>query len=131
MDNTRFRIITGKSSVRRPDKETYRQALLRFHEQYSGLIQFDTMGEWSRNGSFKKFLFLTIRYIWYGREELRNTIVNKEGAKLHLDFMFSVLDMVSLLTPKELVQMFPVEKRYDGEKYQEKIISIQWKRSKD
>lgn len=120
MDKGKLRVITGSTPVRRPDLELYRRALLRFHGRCGEVIRPDTMEQWSKNEDFKKFLFLTVRFVRYGRKQLRDAIANEEDAKMQMDFMFSVLDMVSLLTPRELMQMFPVEKRYDGDKYQEK-----------
>lgn len=118
MDKTKFRVISAKKKpAQRIDAYFYGNALLRLFQRCGDLVN---TGDWREYEEFKKSLFLIVRFIRYGMRNLRETVSCIEDARQRMNLMFAVLDMISLLTPRELLQMFPVEKQYDGKKYQEK-----------
>lgn len=118
MDKMRFRtILAGEGPTQRPNTHSYETALLRFYERYG---DFGTKEKWSRDDRFKKYLFLTVRFVRYGRKRLQDMVTTEEDAGQQVDLLFGILEMVSLLTPKGLTQMFPIEKKYHGRKNHEK-----------
>lgn len=40
-----------------------------------------------------------------------------EAAKEHFAFACQLIDFIGLLTPRDLMQLFPAQKRYDGRRY--------------
>lgn len=123
MNKGDLRVIgPGMMPIRRPDAFLYRDALLRLLEQNDGFERFDTMMDWygDQSGVFKKFLFLVVRFIRHGGKVLREGAGTREAAQQQMNLMFSIMDMFSMLTPRELMQMFPVDKRYDGKRWEEK-----------
>ena len=64
----------------------------------------------------KKFIFLMTRALTFEMEEG----LSYEDLQRGLNGMFSLTGMMAELTPTEFMQMFPIPKEYDGDKYQMK-----------
>lgn len=61
----------------------------------------------------KKFIFLMAKVL-ASRIEKRLSYEDLQGI---LNVMFSLTDMMAVLTPTEFMQLFPIPKEYDGNKY--------------
>lgn len=61
----------------------------------------------------KKFIFLVTKVL-ASRIEKRLSYEDSQGI---LNVMFSLTDMMAGLTPTEFMQLFPIPKEYDGDKY--------------
>ncbi len=113
-----FYVMEGKKFIDyKPKKEHYARALNRLAEEidsfacarYSELFQFYP-------DKARQYLYLNIKFVKhafdfnkdYTAEEIRDWFVLIEG----------IGNMIGCLTPKEFMQIFPVEKDFDGEKYQ-------------
>nr|WP_312578247.1 hypothetical protein [Sedimentibacter sp.] len=69
----------------------------------------------------KQYIYLLIMYVNASSRTYRNNSTLSEETTINrFNLIDSILDLLSLLTPKEFVNMFPIEKVYDGEKYQSK-----------
>lgn len=64
----------------------------------------------------KKFIFLMTRALTFEMEEG----LSYEDLQRGLNGMFSLTGMMAELTPTEFMQMFPIPKEYDGDKYEMK-----------
>jgi len=104
--------------------EKYRLAAIKISEEINngnGIIT---------NANFKdilkKFMFYCVKYISLSRykEEYKigkmKTTLNESEIISELTFIDNTIKIMSLFTPTELLQMFPVIKTYDGEKWGEK-----------
>ncbi len=105
----KFKVLAGGGSKQKPDyEEIYRKALVRSIE------------EWERNPDDK---MLTSRVIFYGVNFYNRSPYDKLNHDEIGDRLYDIHvieDMIGQLTPAELMQIFPVDKRYDGDKYQSK-----------
>jgi len=65
---------------------------------------------------------LLCKYVWVCVKVLgrfkANECKTREEIEINLKFFFSLKYILSFLTPEELERTFPIEKKYDGEKYQ-------------
>lgn len=61
----------------------------------------------------KKFIFLMTKALASGAEKR----LSYEDSQSMLNVMLSITDMMAGLTPTEFMQVFPIPKEYDGEKY--------------
>jgi len=64
----------------------------------------------------KQYAFLALRYVVFNQREIIefNDLLNYQG------FIATTMDILSSLTPLEFVRFFPIEKRYDGDKWEMK-----------
>lgn len=122
MNKSELKIIsTEKAHSYRPDGEIYKRALLKLVDDYNDLKDFGSMEDWrnDKRGAFEKYLFLAVRLICNGKNQ-RKEVSTLEEAEEWMHYLFSTMDLFSMLTPLELMQMFPVTKEYDGAKWQTK-----------
>lgn len=100
----------------KPKRENYERAYVRKAEQIIPNIKNKSFKEFKAENTdeFKKIVFLSIKKMALVR--------GNDGLETELNFMLhdTVCEMIGCLTPRELMQMFPITKTYDGEKYQAK-----------
>ena len=72
----------------------------------------------SDKDKLKKYIFLNVKKIV--KEKHDKTEYTYEQLNNRLQFMFNLTDLIGRLTPVEIMQMFPIPKEYNGEKYQVK-----------
>lgn len=90
----------------------YLEALERFMEKYGNEI----IPENLQKDELKKYVFLGVKYIGKSRySHKKNMNVDQEYKKVE-----SLMAAIELMTPRELTQMFPIAKEYDGDKYETK-----------
>ena len=90
----------------------YLEALERFMEKYGNTI----IPEKLQRDELKKYIFLGVKYIGKSRyTHKKNMNVDQEYKKVE-----SLMAAIELMTPRELTQMFPIAKEYDGDKYETK-----------
>ena len=69
----------------------------------------------------KQCIYLHVKYVNASSRTYRNdSELSEEAVISRFNLIRIGKDMLSLLTPKELVNMFPIEKVYNGEKFQMK-----------
>lgn len=88
----------------------YLEALERFMEKYGGEIVPGKL----HGDELKKYIFLGVKYIGRSRNS-RNKNADQEYKRIE-----SIMAAIELMTPRELTQMFPIIKEYDGDKYETK-----------
>lgn len=99
-----------------PKYEIYRRAIKRFTIAHEGLT------EWNHD-DIKKIIFLDVMFINSIRRIDRN---ENDIGYFHMEMMErfeyleSIVGLIGLLKPMELPELFPVDKIYDGDKYQSK-----------
>lgn len=90
----------------------YLEALERFMEKYENKI----IPENLQRDELKKYVFLGVKYIGKSRySHNKNMNAEQEYKKIE-----SIMAAIKLMTPRELTQMFPIAKEYDGDKYESK-----------
>lgn len=88
----------------------YLEALERFMEKYGNVI----IPENLQRDELKKYVFLGVKYIGKSRySRTQNMNIDPEYKKVEL-----LMDAIELMTPREITQMFPITKKYDGNKYE-------------
>ena len=79
-----------------------------------------------------KVIFLGTKYIYLNRHTKDDSY---EDINLNLDIVNSLISLMKLLTINEFIEIFPIEKNYDGEKYCSKdypyVMEILNRRDKD
>ncbi|SHI91786.1 hypothetical protein [Parasporobacterium paucivorans] len=104
------KVIPSSSKMR---CEIYERAIVRFAANYSG------SGELTKD-NIKKLVYLNVKYVGAvnraKREEYDISFYEKSPIK-RLDILNATLDLMGLLTPAELMEIFPICKEYDGERY--------------
>lgn len=113
-------LVSPGCPVRRPDREMYSRALARLMEQNNDFLTFSGLSEWHEKSpeTYSQFLFLCIRIV--GRERRRDGVIIPEMVKRRWELLHSLLEMLSVYSPRELLQQYPVTKRYDGARWEEK-----------
>lgn len=99
-----------------PKYKPYERAIQRFIDTHAGLM------EWSRD-DIKKLIYLEVKYIEaVNRTSKDNTQISfyKKTPMERFNLLDAVVNLIGLLKPVELVEMFPVTKYYDGEAIQMK-----------
>lgn len=103
-----FKLIEGKKNK----KMNYMDIYIRTFE--NNLMKYEIGKE--NKEILKKLSFYGIKIVNQYIKE--NKTIEYEDLLKILEFIELVKIIVSLLTPNELITVFPIEKRYDGEKYQ-------------
>lgn len=90
---------------------------------YKALKRFEAAHEGQKHLShddLKRYVFLGINA--FGKEYLRNERKSKSfyEIKWKYDQCHRIMEALGRITPRELMQMFPVEKKYDGSRWNEK-----------
>lgn len=102
-----FYVLEGKKLVDyKPKSNHYERAIIQ-------MIQDDFYCLEDRD-KMKKYIFLNVKKFATERQEEKYTY---EQLNNRLQFMFNLTDLMGRLTPVEFMQMFPIPKEYDGEKY--------------
>lgn len=103
-----FYIIEGKKLIDyKPKSNHYERAIIQ-------MMQDDICCLEDRD-KMKKYIFLNIKkFVSERRDKKKYTY---EQLNNRLQFMFNLTDLMGRLTPIEFMQMFPIPKEYDGEKY--------------
>lgn len=103
-----FYVLEGKKLINyKPKSEHYERAIIR-------MIQEDLHCLEDRD-KMKKYIFLNVKKFVTERNDKKK--YTYEQLNNRLQFMFNLTDLMGRLTPVEFVQMFPIPKQYDGEKY--------------
>lgn len=106
-----FYVVEGKKLIDyKPRTEHYERAVIRMLE--------DDLNCLSDRDKMKKYIFLNVRKFTSERHDKKK--YTHEQLNNRLQFMFILTDLLGILTPVEIMQMFPIPKEYDGEKYQVK-----------
>lgn len=100
----------------KPTVETYGRAYRRKSEKLIPKIT-DDMSFMDIKKAYKDDY---LQYVFILIHRLAREKNYTNSAVFYFNLMDSACNMVSCLTPRELMQMFPVTKDYDGEKYQSK-----------
>lgn len=98
----------------KPKRENYERAYVRKAEQMVPLTENMSFMDFKNENpdEFKKLLYLAVKKMAFAGK-------NKNLPKdLNFQIHEIVCAMIGCLTPKELMQMFPITKRYDGDKYE-------------
>ena len=115
-----FYVKEGKKLIDyKPKRIHYSRALKRLAESMVKYIDSsDTMFELKRKheDDFFKMLYLSIKLC--GLEDYK--ILDGDEIEDEFQRIMIIEEMVGLMTPREFMRMFPIEKDYDGEKYQVK-----------
>jgi len=64
----------------------------------------------------KKIIFWGVKSLGHGNREF----LKKENAEERLSLYHFVSDLIDRITPRQLINIFPIAKEYDGDKYQMK-----------
>lgn len=106
-----LRVINGKKSKKNTEPKylKYARAVERFAEQYPNFN-----GE--EREQLKIFTYLQVKLL--SVEQHKKSEI--EDMEILFSCYSSTTDLLALLTPREFMQMFPIEKEYDGNKYQTK-----------
>lgn len=115
-----FHVIEGKKLISyKPTKEHYLLAICRCLDKLEGVEHIDAK-DWKARypENFKHYLYLAVKFIpkVFDFKNHYDTREIEQWFKLISD----IGNMISQLTPREFLNMFPVEKEYDGQKYQTK-----------
>lgn len=100
----------------KPKRENYERAYVRKANQLIDYLKDKTFNDFKSENEleFKRLLFLTVKKMSFDNK------MSSLSNEMRFQLYSSVCDMIGLLTPRELMQMFPIRKDYDGEKYQSK-----------
>lgn len=103
-----FYVLEGKKLIDyKPKSEHYERAIIRMiKDDFYCLEDRDKM---------KKYIFLNVKKFVAERHDKKKYAYKQ--LKNRLQFMFNLTDLMGRLTPVEFMQMFPIPKEYDGEKY--------------
>ncbi len=112
-----FHILEGKKLISyKPTKEHYLLAIVRCIDKAEGEESISIKG-WKAKypENFKHYLYLAIKLIPKLFDYRKKYTSDEVGQ--WFDFINYIDGMIALLTPRELMQMFPITKEYDGKKY--------------
>lgn len=101
-----LRLIEGKKNERINYKEIYVRLFCKSLNEYHGTED---------NNNLKQISYYGIKAV---NEILKDEIYDYKELSEMFEVIEAIKIAISLLTPNELITVFPIEKRYDGEKYQ-------------
>ena len=113
-----FYVLKGRKFINyKPTKEHYARALLRLTKEFDsyGDLDFQELKN-DYPDKFKRFLYLLIKYV--GCSFNSNKVYGEKEIREWFSFIETVSYMIAYMTPKEFAGMFPIEKTYDGAKYE-------------
>lgn len=115
-----FYIMDGEKLIDyKPNTKHYASAIIRFTEKMdclNGMSNEKFLSEYP--DQFKQYLYLLIKFISKAFDSGKS--YTEDEIKEWFYLISGVNDMVECLTPNEFMQMFPITKDYDGEKYEVK-----------
>ncbi len=92
-----------------------------FSNAYLGLLlKNDGYMPYEDKDELKKFVFLVVNNVSLHRIFSKNKNHEEETVFKEFYLMSEFMDAIGCLTPNELMQIFPINKKYDGAKYQSK-----------
>lgn len=113
-----------------------------YHPKYGGakyykaLKRFEAVHEGQKllsHDDLKRYVFLGIHA--FGKEYLQNERKSKSKTFYEIEWKYGqchkVMEAIGRITPRELMQMFPVEKKYDGNRQDEKDYFYTMERLKE
>lgn len=107
-----MKVIKGTKREKPDMYVMYSKALCRYLVETEAL----PMNEKLRPEELMKYLFLSVNYIIRRKKRLRTL----EEVRDDFDIINGMFDAFSQLSPQQLMQVFPPEKRYDGSRYEVK-----------
>lgn len=115
-----FYVIGGKKLINyKPSYEQYTRALTRVEdelEQKAEGLSLEQLKKLTPN-LFCQNLYLLIRYVPAAYDKVKKNHREDEQLQCFGRFIQIVNAKAGLFTPQEFVQLFPITKEYDGEKY--------------
>lgn len=107
-------IIPEKTQVISEKNTIYSDAYQRFIQKN----QPETIDKWPED-KMKQYIFLGIKAygVEYARRKKRPGV---QGITSRYAELSAIMQSIGMMTPKQLQQMFPISKEYDGDKYQMK-----------
>lgn len=108
----KMQVIQGNKKEKTPKWVHYSRAFIRFMNKYE-----TATAENLAPDERKKYIFLGVNSLIHWETD---KTVTKEVADSEFTLISSIMGAIGLITPAELMQIFPVEKTYDGEKIQSK-----------
>lgn len=99
-----------------PKYKMYERAIKRFADTHKGMTEL-------AHDDIKKMIFLEVNYIYaiHRTDKNENDISYYHiGIMERFEYLESIVGLIGLLKPMELPELFPVDKIYDGDKYQSK-----------
>lgn len=114
-----FYVLEGKKLIDyKPKAENYSRAFNRLMDSIDYITNEFTMYDMKEKHyeDFCKILFLMIKM--HKHKDCKLSDKNAESVKGEFGVIEIIGNMVGLLTPREFMQMFPIEKEFDGEKYE-------------
>lgn len=113
-------IAKPKSEWHNPVKskcQVYQRALKRFTETVIEEHEEDNLDV----NQIQKFIFLNVKIVATSkRVGDEDNILLKMQPMERYAYLDSIVQTIGLLTPKQLIEVFPIHKTYDGDKYQMK-----------
>lgn len=110
--SNQLQVIEGIQKEQVDYYSIYRKKFL--NELYEGLAQCENQGSIERE-TLKRIVFSGLKMI-----NSEGVPASYEDLQTRFHNIGSINTMIGWLTPRELMQMFPIEKRYDGKKYEMK-----------
>lgn len=114
----KFHVLEGKKLINyKPTNDHYFRALNKIMDDLKHSIGDVSLEEWKERcpEKFTKYLYLIVKFtpksFDYRRKYTADEIAEWFG------LVDGIGGMIALLTPRELMQMFPITKEYDGKKY--------------
>lgn len=106
----RFKVIYGTKKNYKPQEEHYFRALGRLIEKTIDNVQGQ---EPLDRAALIKLIFLSVKAFC----AMKNDGLTMDEAETRLNAMSDIMSYMATLTPTEFVRLFPIPKKYDGEKY--------------
>lgn len=113
-----FRVLEGRN--RKPTKKQYEMArmrLLKKNKLFIECISMETLLE-EYPITFYQYIYLSVKFFittWNPNKKY-----TEDSLQSYLKQLYLLEDGIKCLTPRQFMQIFPVTKRYDGEKKQKK-----------
>ncbi len=115
-----FYVIEGRKLINyKASYEQYTRAFTRVEEELEQKAEGMSLEQLKRLSPelFVRSLYLFIKYVSVAYEKAKKSNLEEETIQYFWVFIESVSDRIGCLTPQEFVQLFPITKEYDGEKY--------------
>ncbi|HDK7140050.1 TPA: phage infection protein [Clostridium botulinum] len=92
-------------------EKAFNNVLNEYKTNYANKIELD------RKPLIKKLITYGVKIVNCKRRIKDNGITTKENAEVEFNFVEIIKDLMSLLTPREFMQLFPIDKEYKGYRY--------------
>lgn len=101
--------------VKEPMHKVYERAIARFALKHNS----NYIEDYSKD-DIKKLIYLNVKYIGAIKKDDNQVSFYKKTPFERFDILDATITLMGMLKPMELVEMFPVTKIYNGEKYETK-----------